>query len=267
MIANGKLVVTSTNKIPTSKLSIENFDPYLYIDMDRELATFNHANNAALGTVTDWSKNGFVFTQATAGNRALFKTNIINGKPVLRWDGVNDLYTTVMLNIFTSIAGCSLIVVYKRVGGSAVTQVLSAASYAGAGGAKGVFFTPSTSASVISCGARRSSGGAIVNANTTNKYDLNAHVAFVNYVAATGLCELWIDGILQASNVTTDLGATTDSVLPVIFTLGSSYNVAGGVPTAYYNGDIAKYAVFKRSFSDSEIISLSKQLMLEYAIV
>lgn len=43
-----------------------------------------------IGRWEDQSGNGYHIIQATAGNRPLWKTNIINGRPVVRWDGSDD---------------------------------------------------------------------------------------------------------------------------------------------------------------------------------
>src|SRR5262245_37132262 len=43
-----------------------------------------------VGTWTDGSGNGRDLTQATAAKKPTYKTNIVNGKPVVRFDGVDD---------------------------------------------------------------------------------------------------------------------------------------------------------------------------------
>lgn len=48
------------------------------------------ADGQAVGSLDDGSTAANHATQATAGNRPVFKTNIANGKPVIRFDGVND---------------------------------------------------------------------------------------------------------------------------------------------------------------------------------
>lgn len=48
------------------------------------------ADDDAVGTLTDQSGNARHFTQATAANKPTFKTNILNSKPAVRFDGSND---------------------------------------------------------------------------------------------------------------------------------------------------------------------------------
>jgi hypothetical protein len=65
----------------------------------------------AITTWTDLSGNSNSPTQATAGKKPLYKTNIVNGKPVLRFDGSDDYLT----KAFTLNQGFTVIMVYKQV--------------------------------------------------------------------------------------------------------------------------------------------------------
>ncbi len=57
--------------------------------------SFSLADGTAVGGAgnewLDQSGSGNDLSQATAGSQPVFKTNIVNGKPVVRFDGVNDL--------------------------------------------------------------------------------------------------------------------------------------------------------------------------------
>jgi hypothetical protein len=48
------------------------------------------ADGTAISTWSDQSGNGNDATQATGANQPLFKTNVLNEKPVVRFDGSND---------------------------------------------------------------------------------------------------------------------------------------------------------------------------------
>ena len=62
------------------------------------------------GTVSSWSDqsgNGYDATQSITGDQALYETNVLNGKPVLRFNGTSDWYSmasglTFALNSYTS---------------------------------------------------------------------------------------------------------------------------------------------------------------------
>lgn len=47
-------------------------------------------DNDPVSTWTDSSPSAFTAVQGTAGNKPIYKTGIINGKPVVRFDGVDD---------------------------------------------------------------------------------------------------------------------------------------------------------------------------------
>lgn len=67
----------------------------LWLDCQTELRFGQgYADAAAIGTLTDWSDNGYHATQAVAGAKPTFKTNIINGRPVARFDGTSDFLTS-----------------------------------------------------------------------------------------------------------------------------------------------------------------------------
>ncbi len=70
-------------------------------------------------TVQQWndqSGNGRHFSQATATNRPTYRTAIVNGKPVIRFDGVDNFMATAatMTNFMTSTAGTIFVVAYVQ---------------------------------------------------------------------------------------------------------------------------------------------------------
>lgn len=55
-----------------------------------------------VATWTDASGLGRNFTQATSGNRPLYKVNIQNGKAIVRFDGSNDYLISTSINALTN---------------------------------------------------------------------------------------------------------------------------------------------------------------------
>jgi len=68
-------------------------------------------NNDAVSSWLDSSGNGYSMVQATGANQPIYKTNIVNGKPVVRFDATND-ELAVSLSTTTS-AGWTVFIVYS----------------------------------------------------------------------------------------------------------------------------------------------------------
>lgn len=66
-------------------------------------------------TWEDKGSNGYDFTQTTEVSQPLYKTNIINGKPVVRFDGDNDSLRYEEDDIVPT-SGISLFIVWAKVG-------------------------------------------------------------------------------------------------------------------------------------------------------
>ncbi len=63
------------------------------------------SNNDPVATWTDSSGQGFNASQGTSGNRPLYKTSIIQGLPVVRFDGTDDFLTLGVVDPFTARTG------------------------------------------------------------------------------------------------------------------------------------------------------------------
>jgi hypothetical protein len=61
--------------------------------------TESYANNDAVATWHDRSPNAYDATQGTAGYKPVFKTNILNGLPMILFDGSDDRLTAVTTNL------------------------------------------------------------------------------------------------------------------------------------------------------------------------
>ena len=67
----------------------------------------------AVGTWADQSGNANDATQTTAVNKPSFKTNIVNSKPVIRFDGVNDYFS--LPDFCSGFSVAEIFIVVKRV--------------------------------------------------------------------------------------------------------------------------------------------------------
>ena len=85
------------------------------------------SDGGAIGTWADQSGNGRDFTQNTAGAKPTYKTGILNGLPVVRFDGTTDYMTGPALSqVVTTSAHTIFTVFVKNAAGNSFVQVLPA---------------------------------------------------------------------------------------------------------------------------------------------
>jgi hypothetical protein len=104
----------------------------LQLHLDAEIGTGQTTNGAAISAWTDQSGRGNNAAQAAATNRPTFRPNVINGKPVVRFDGVNDRIATGAINLSNS-ASSSLYSVVKASGTGEQVAIEFSNDYNGAG--------------------------------------------------------------------------------------------------------------------------------------
>lgn len=68
----------------------------------------------AVATWSDLSGNAQHATQATASKRPLYKTNILNGKPVVRCDGVDDVLENSTFTSLNNVSAASIFIVKRQ---------------------------------------------------------------------------------------------------------------------------------------------------------
>lgn len=66
-----------------------------------------------ISTLTDISSNAWQATQGTASKKPTYLTNIKNGQPVIRFDGVDDIVTNTTCTSFNGLTGATLFYAYK----------------------------------------------------------------------------------------------------------------------------------------------------------
>jgi len=74
----------------------------------------------AVATWTDASGNGYNATQGTASKRPIYKTSILNGQPVMRFDGVDDFLENATFTALNNATAASLFIVKRQTSGAAI---------------------------------------------------------------------------------------------------------------------------------------------------
>ena len=215
------------------------------------------ANDLTSGPVSLWpdaSGNGNNATQPSASKQPAFvSSSPINGKPAVRFDGVNDLlaFARVVQDDFT------IAVVFFSAGGVAngnqwydVSGVVDA-EVSGVTNDFGISFT--TDGRVLA-----GTGNPDVTVSSAPGFNSQAHAAVFRRTKTTGAIQLFIDGVLVNSKV----GGTQTLNAPSRMVLGSLQPDIAPFP-----GDIAEVLVYATALSDAENVELQAYLATKYGSV
>jgi hypothetical protein len=194
--------------------------------------------------VTSWSDssgNSVNASQATAARKPLYKTNIINSLPVVRFDGTDD---TLSINL-------------SLVNSMTIAMVCS----------------PTTGTDDYVVAGDGSSGSpAIVSgySSGTNKYEWfnTATNRYLISNTATGINLIVVMQVDGVSNVGRINGAQVYSNTPSVAVNGKKLTVIGGLTATTNNAgvDIAEILVFSRLLSNRDLEALESYIRAKYAI-
>ncbi len=207
----------------------------------------------AVSTWTDSSGNSRHATQTGASTlMPTYKTNIINGKPVVRFDGGDYLSHSVIASDPTAL---TIFIVAKR-GTGAITMVawghrsettrLIQVSYA------------SNATDLVL--QLRSSGNSIKQPTIVSVTPANAHIYTARFNKAGNSHQLWYNGGSVASD-TTAFGAETFT--SSLETVGAGNNGSYGFN---FTGDMAEQIIYDAVLSDTNRGKVETYLASKYAI-
>lgn len=205
--------------------------------------------------VETWTTNNneFLFvTQPAATNRPTLVHNVLNGKPVVRFDGVNDYFT-----------GGDIL----DIGNAGQTVIILGKSNTASGG----FYAKSNVAELSARHAIVFSAGQlylIYNDNT--RYFLNTPAIVTNYYIlssnidlSNGIIKFLVDGILKKEQITTK-NYNMNSIFDYL--VGAYNNTNGSQPLAgfYLDGDIAEIIIYNRPLTQLERQEIENYLRIKY---
>lgn len=190
------------------------------------------ANDDPVTTWTDSSGLGNSAAQATVAQKPTYKTGIVNGKPVVRFDGVDDF---MVCPAITAAAGLSAFVVWKMTTATnfGMTLVLTDGSSE---------LRQNGANLQMLCGANPISGGVADTAWHVHSFTNNG----------SNLSELWTDGVSNGTSVTS-VACGTPSI---------GARNAGSFP---FNGDIAEILLYDSSLSAGNRQAVEAYLRAKYA--
>jgi hypothetical protein len=205
-----------------------------------------------VSTWSDRSGNNVNATQSNVGNQPAYTTNVLNGLPVVRFDGSNDRleFNRVIQDDF------SIIAVFKTAqsaGGGTQWYLGVGLVDAEVGGVTNDF-----GMSLIAGKLATGAGNPDVTALSTSAFsDNNGHIANFQRVLSSGVISQFTDG---ASTATATAG-TNSLTAPTRIVLGSLQTNIN-----YFSGDIAEVLVYSSALNKAERTIVDNYLSAKYNI-
>lgn len=222
------------------------------------------ADNAAVVTWTDSHTSANSPTQATGTAQPLNKTNIINGLPVVRFDGVDDRLRWLASSPMSmrNVPGGTAVMVAARLTG-AVSENRFLAIPVGLGGSAAIRFAITSNAASYELLTRRLDADALNRIGTAGPVTSVDMFYIISVVAdyTRGRREIYINGVLVDSITGLSTGNTTDLNSGTQPTLGGD---ADTVITRPSKCDMAELAVFTSALSPFDRRSIEKYLSVKY---
>jgi hypothetical protein len=218
-------------------------------------------DNTAVSSWKDKSGNGYDATQPTSASRPTYRTNQVNGKPTIQFDGSNDHLhlPSGALGILRNIAGATVFVVYKASTDLTIqTNVWFSSDVAG--GAK--LWVRKSASNLYQTQGRRLNFAdeSIETISSTTTNSGNYILQSVKYDYQNTLQEQYLNNSLDGQNLTFQTSGNTSDV-------NSDNAVLGATVTAnFLNGNIGEVIIFNRTLNTAEFTNVNKYLMAKWGL-
>lgn len=204
-----------------------------------------------VATWSDDSGNARDLTQSTAARRPIYKTAIVNGHPVVRFDGVDDYLITPQ---FLHTGAYSIFAVVKRTSGTSNAAVVDADQFA----ARQFQFRYSNTTTL-----------QLITFTSAQNPEIDTEPATpTNWNVAAGIArpteaQVYVNGATDGATARSGTNAAHTSW----FAAGVSGGGGGGFPSFnWLNGDIAEILYYARDLTATERNDLTAHLGNKYGI-
>ena len=229
----------------------------LWLDAQR----IAQANDTEVATWTDASGNGYNAEQNTTAARPIYKTNQLNGLPVVRFDGVDDFMELVSgsLDMARNVAGLTIVAVVKYPADSSENIAFSIANDS----------TVSRSILLQDALNKYRAGGRRLDANPFESAisTQNATAAFIiqtgvlDYTNAT--LNQYINGVVDGTDDPFQTAGSTSNTASSRIRVGANSVVTAG---SLLTGDIAEIIVYQRVLTANELTNVHAYLAAKWGI-
>jgi hypothetical protein len=212
--------------------------------------TTQATNGQTVETWVDASTSAASVTQSTSGYRPLFQTSVVNGKPVLRFDGTDD-YFPLLTDVLSGAGGATLLAVVKQVYDPPTVQA-AAGHFMGAVGTDSAIDVNWVDGNIYN-------GFASATRKSTGDPTANLTGWRVVSIRSASTWEYFIDGA-QHYSAASSVGIKASSPYALI---GAS-SVTG--LTYNFEGDIAEIVLYDNAISDPDLEAAEDGLGDKYGV-
>lgn len=220
----------------------------------------SYTDGQSVTTWTDSSGNANDFV--TDSTNPTFKTNIVNGKPVVRFNGTSggdDLKNTTALSLLNNVGSATIFAVCSDTnsgGGTAIHPVVHISTGTTITNPRASIFTKNTSAQFISTGRRLDADTGV---QATSTFSSGFHTLVNDSDWTNNALQIYVDGVAGTSGTYSSGGGSTSATNSLGIELGSlttSFN---------FPGDIAEVLVYVPKLSSTDRQSVEGYLRTKYA--
>lgn len=209
------------------------------------------ADDDPVATWNDSSGNGNNATQATEANKPLYKTNILNGQPVVRFDGTNDFLRKTSAAGLAAATAASAFAVVRVVDTGGTPYICNYAAD------KITFYA--TSAEHLAIQSSGDIGYSVHRLAVSQAATWVVASATIDRALATNEAKLWVN---STPGDTYDANANNT----VAFGAGAWTVGASDSDAALFNGDIAEVLVYNSALSIPQLQQVNRYLGNKYGI-
>ena len=226
----------------------------LWLDATR----IDQADNTAVASWKDQSGKGYDATQSTTAARPTYRTNQLNGLPVVRFDGTDDRMALSggALGMLRNVGGATVFAVVKySVVANNPTILISTATSTSAR-----FLLRSSTTPRFQIVSRRLDSDSTVtisSAQTVPTSSFFIHSSIANF--QNTLLQQFINGAKDGENTSFGTSGNTSDT--------DSNNITIGLlSVTYFTGDIAEIIVYNRALNTSELAQVHRYLARKWGI-
>ena len=209
----------------------------------------------------DKSINGYDATQATSANRPTYRSNQIDSKATIQFDGSDDFLSlpSGALGILRNVAGATIFLLYKASTDLTIQTALWVSNGISANQIR--VQSRKTATNTFSAFGRRLDADASaqnVASTTTNVGDYILQSIKVDY--QNTLLEQFLNNTLQGQSLTFQTSGNTSDTDALVTNLGGT-NTGSNL-----NGNIAEILIYNRTLSTAEFTNVNKYLMAKWGL-